>query len=466
MQIYSTIIPVTEYFSREEFVRMVIAWNQGSPHDRIEGLLWDENKGQLRCREQKRTLTIDDLPEHQVIVSRFRKEDEYGVLWTTDFVLNYGERMVAVKLDRETTDATTSFVPRFSPPHFVKMLLQEGFAGGDGDLGIKSEPLQIDKENVSVLEDIILQNKRYSLPVVYVTKNRTGHYPVNVAQLSRALQGAAHVLKETDHEVSRILRKSCEGKNVHHGGIGIYYPSISAKAKKINPARYDEDTLLRKLVNMIYRYMNQQMREPMYTWEGIQNERLRLNNIALLKNHQRMEDENRDLYEVFEAQLSEYETNIDSLNNRITALVQENQGLRAKLDCMDEVPLLYFGEEEELYEGEIKDIVLDILADCARVQGKDTRRAHILKDILAGNDFSGAQEEHISSIKQILKGYSTMTSTLRHALKEFGFTITSEGKHYKLTYFDDPRYTVIMAKTGSDARAGSNLAAEIARDML
>ena len=44
---------------------------------------------------------------------------------------------------------------------------------------------------------------------------------------------------------------------------------------------------------------------------------------------------------------------------------------------------------------------------------------------------------------------------------DLGFEMTEEGKHYKLTYRGDPRYTVILGKTPSDNRSGSNTAAKI-----
>lgn len=42
-----------------------------------------------------------------------------------------------------------------------------------------------------------------------------------------------------------------------------------------------------------------------------------------------------------------------------------------------------------------------------------------------------------------------------------GFRITSEGKHHKLTYYNDDRYIVTMSKSGSDWRGGDNLISEI-----
>ena len=41
-------------------------------------------------------------------------------------------------------------------------------------------------------------------------------------------------------------------------------------------------------------------------------------------------------------------------------------------------------------------------------------------------------------------------------MKDLGFEITEEGKHYKLTYYGDDRYQATFAKTPSDFRSGKN----------
>ncbi|MFQ9152860.1 MAG: hypothetical protein ACLR6B_16590 [Blautia sp.] len=43
--------------------------------------------------------------------------------------------------------------------------------------------------------------------------------------------------------------------------------------------------MFQKIVNMIYRYENQQTRGFLYLWEGIRMERLRLNHSVLLNHH-------------------------------------------------------------------------------------------------------------------------------------------------------------------------------------
>ncbi|GMU46359.1 MAG: hypothetical protein AMXMBFR26_11410 [Porticoccaceae bacterium] len=52
---------------------------------------------------------------------------------------------------------------------------------------------------------------------------------------------------------------------------------------------------------------------------------------------------------------------------------------------------------------------------------------------------------------------------MRRGLEEMGFSITEEGKHYKLTFQDDDRYTFTLPKSGSDHRGGLNAASDIGR---
>ena len=88
-------------------------------------------------------------------------------------------------------------------------------------------------------------------------------------------------------------------------------------------------------------------------------------------------------------------------------MARKRPRLRAKYSGagLEEVPLLYLGEEEDFYEGENRDMVLR-------------------------------------------------------------FEITEAGKHYKITYRGDQRYMVTVGKTPSDNRSGSNNAAMIGKVML
>lgn len=118
--------------------------------------------------------------------------------------------------------------------------------------------------------------------------------------------------------------------------------------------------------------------------------------------------------------------------------------------------MLYCGQEEEFYPGEIKDMILSVLDDAARNGKKGSRRVDVMKDIVENNEYKHLCDERKIRIKKILKGYSRFTASIRQELAELGFKITEEGKHYKLTYYGDPRYWITVAKTPSDGRAGDN----------
>lgn len=468
MQIYSAIFPVKESLSQDDLINLVVEWNQGSPHNKISNLNWDGKKRNIKFEDGNLSLAIEEIRTYNTIAIRFHQFDENNIIWNTDIVVNFNTHIFSIKIDRETTADTIGFIPQFKTPILVNMLLDRDFIGMDNDLEISAKEIPIKKDNYKVIENIICRNTVYSMPVIYVTKS-WGRYPLRVHTLAYRLRGVAHVLIEEDADVCKFLKDSCRGMNSHHGSIGIYYPGSSAPYKIITPRRYEgqEETLIDRIVNMVCRYMNQQARDKMMTWEGVQNELLKLRYVSATEKKVKAENEVSEVYENFSDELEEKERTIEELNNRVMALQAENQGLRAKYEQVSEIPLIYYGEEDELYEGEIKDHILETLQKQMQQVKKGTRKELILQDILESNELTGALEEKRAEIKRILKGYTKVGDSLKRDLKAYGFIITKDGGHYKLTYKGDSRYLFTMASSGSDSqRGGENLIGDIIRDML
>ena len=468
MQIYSAIFPVKESLSQDDLINLVIEWNQGSPHNKISNLNWDGKKRNIKFEDGNLSLAIEEIRTYNTIAIRFHQFDENNIIWNTDIVVNFNTHIFSIKIDRETTADTIGFIPQFKTPILVNMLLDGDFIGMDNDLEISAKEIPIKKDNYKVIENIICRNTVYSMPVIYVTKS-WGRYPLRVHTLAYRLRGVAHVLIEEDADVCKFLKDSCRGMNSRHGSIGIYYPGSSAPYKIITPRRYEgqEETLIDRIVNMVCRYMNQQARDKMMTWEGVQNELLKLRYVSATEKKAKAENEVSEVYENFSDELEEKERTIEELNNRVMALQAENQGLRAKYEQVSEIPLIYYGEEDELYEGEIKDHILETLQKQMQQVKKGTRKELILQDILESNELTGALEEKRAEIKRILKGYTKVGDSLKRDLKAYGFIITKDGGHYKLTYKGDSRYLFTMASSGSDSqRGGENLIGDIIRDML
>ena len=64
-------------------------------------------------------------------------------------------------------------------------------------------------------------------------------------------------------------------------------------------------------------------------------------------------------------------------------------------------------------------------------------------------------------MKQLLRTYDGMTKVLKQDLQDMGFTITDDGKHYKLVYYNDQRYVFTLACTPSETKCGGKNAATV-----
>lgn len=470
MLIFSTKLPVKDSFTKEKFFELVIRWNQGSPHDRIDGVVWD-GAPHRSWGDGKRVL---EITEYDVVAAaHFVRNEMYGVNWMTEFILHTEKKEIGIYLSREATENTIYFHKEFKPPYFVKLLMREGFLALDEKISILDQPHSFGavKEEQQLLARLCLEDHAdFRLPVVYLTRDWfTERCVLDEDEMARRLFGVAHILVESDKNVSRILKAACSAQNVYGGGMAIYFPSLSARTRRFIPYDgMDKEKLMNQMVRMIFRYMNQQKRERLDTWDGIlmlqmrrQAHQLRLDKQRIEANRQQTFKENEEIWEEF----VKAQTQVENLTEQNERLQNELAVLRARVDSMGEQPLLYYGNEQDFYEGEILEFVLTALSEkldrLPKEKDNPLRGIDVLQDILSANECEGIQAQRYAELKRVLKGYRTLTPDIRRTLIDIGFKITSDGKHHKLIYYDNDRYVIAMAKSSSDWRSGENLASEI-----
>ncbi|MDJ0900382.1 MAG: hypothetical protein QNJ55_16380 [Xenococcus sp. MO_188.B8] len=117
--------------------------------------------------------------------------------------------------------------------------------------------------------------------------------------------------------------------------------------------------------------------------------------------------------------------------------------------------------EKDFYIEESKDLILDILKKSLNNLHEDSRRQHIVSDIIKHNHSNSAREEIKQKTKDIFGDYKRMTNEKRKELEKIGFEFISDSNHYKLRFKEDPRYQFSCSKTPSDQRSGRNLVREI-----
>lgn len=455
---YTTKFPINDSLTKEEFIKTVIKWNQGSQHDKIDGVEWDGESRDLRWSQDKISLEFQEVKTDEIIASRLKKEDEHG-LWTTDFILNTEKKYLSVSVGLVTTEFTTDFSPTFYPPYFVKLIVYSGYSGKDLTLPVWQKAHKA-SDCEELLQKVCANEARTSLPIVHITGIKDAEADINVDDLAFRLQGVAHVIYESGD------KNNAEDSALGDGKAVIFYPSTQKKADTIFFEDKNKEAIEGKIVNKVYSYMIQRVRQNTDTWDGVLNEQLHLRNIELLKSKESVEEENDYLYEEFGDQLKKMEDTNAKLNNEIQRLTAEVQGLRMKFSGNSQTPIIVSGEEQDLYEGEVKEIVLEILEEYRKSCHEGSRRQHVIDDILQCNEYKHLPEKKREILKKALKGYRSLNGSLKNELESLGIEITSDGKHYKWSYFGDNRYVVTAAKTSSDARSGMNLAAIMEKLML
>lgn len=469
MLLFSTILDINKSLTKEGFIRLVIKWNQESQYESniIPDIQWNGERN-IRFGDECLWMAIEEYRNKNIIAVRFEKVEKDGVIWDTDYIMNFDEMRMAIQLDRSYTEEALKIDPEFSTPHFITILIEQGYLKEDCRMPVLRTPIDITADNLDTVADIVNNGNQCRLPIVYVSKTVNEHNPVNVSWLSSRLKGVAHVLVQTDRHLNYKLRELCNDQNEFNGAIGIYYPNQAMHRRRFLYNRYsgEDPILLSKVVSNIIKYCNSQNLDNLYTWEGVRNSLLTDKLTSQRKEREAAENKVDKIYDTFDEDFKRWEQQVNELTRTSNALKSENQGLRAKLDKSDSIPILTLGEEDEFYQDEIKDMVLCILTDELNSIKEKTRKADVINDLILKNEYKGIGEQRKEKIKNILKGGMKMSIPLRQQLIDMGFEISEEGKHYKLTYFGDARYCVTMAKTASDAREGKNMAATIVREMF
>ena len=459
MILFSTILNINDSLTKDAFVALVLEWNRTSKY--IENVVPNVDlNGSYSGKfgDEKLSLEFVDDPEKDLMAVRHEKVTADAVVWDTDYVVNFDEKKISIRLDRTYSEEALVMNGAFSTPHFITLLIEGGYLADDQDLPVLRTPMPF-AGNMETLDG------KYRLPVVYVTKTADGQDAIDTSWLASKLKGAAHVLVEAEKAADRD----------EFGSVTIFYPSEILPKKRIvyRSANGNLNARLERVVKLVIQYWNAQTIGLLYTWQGVNNavlsdsfNRQMVRYQETEKARQQAEEEKDLVYEAFDEDLRKMQQRIDELTKANEALMLENSFLRAKLNVTDAMPIVYQGEEEDFYPDEIKDMILGALDEVRTNSEATTRRADILDDILHSNEYQHLSEQRKQRVKAMFKGYKNVSSAMKQELMDLGMTISDDGKHYKLTYRDDPRYMVTIGKTPSDNRAGNNNAALINKIML
>lgn len=487
MLLFSTMLEIEKELTKDDFIRFVIDWNQnGHPSSVIHGIEWN-GEHNIRFEDSNKWLEILEFRNKNIIAVRYEKKELDGAVWDTDYIMNFDSMMMAVRLDRSYMEEAVTVDSNFFTPYFIAMLIDKGYIKKDGNLEVRRKPLIITDKNLDVLVNIINGNVKYRLPVVVITKTFYDEDPVDVDQLAKALKGIAHVLVQETNCTNPKLKELCDGKNEYYGAIGVYHsnPAVGHRRFLYRLSEGIDRILSDKVTRTVMQYSNSQMVGTLYTWFGVNNailqDRLACKSEETIKAEA---ERRRALYELldlklnldqekecmrkeakaeadailndFEADLQKKEKEIERLSSDLEKKEQELSWIKATMDATAKVPVLYAGDEDDFYPGEIKDFILSAVKKNLEATEKQTRRYDVLKDILEANEYRGEAERRAGEIKRLLGCYDGMSPKLKRSLENLGF-VFDKSDHQKIKYYGDDRYTLVYASTPSDkGRSGKN----------
>lgn len=149
MLLFSTILDIDDSMTKDAFIKLVLEWNQGSPHENnvIKKINWHGERN-IRYGDERLWLDIEEYRNQNIIAIRYEKKEEDGAVWDTDYVMNFNAMKMAIRLDRSYLEEALAIDPKFSTPHFITLLIERGYIKADGNLPVTRTPININSDKL------------------------------------------------------------------------------------------------------------------------------------------------------------------------------------------------------------------------------------------------------------------------------------------------------------------------------
>jgi len=461
----------TESFVKDDFYPFIFDWIVNTKDLRYHMDLQEQDYDNYQVYEyQKKKLYFVDYSDAGILAAYHTDTDLDGTEWKLSVVFKPELHELYVQMSNSETTETGRYLRKFKKPDLIDELVDMRIIRKDGCIKIQYESHDVENGNLEEIEKIIEGSAGNVLPVIFLSTTPYGYYAADPEVLADRYAGMAHVFTQRDEEVSYILKEKYGNRAAYGGSIVTYFPVKSLQPNVIVYGRFDDRETNNRISKGINFYYKSQNYGQMTTYDEIssivvsgRNKNLISQNEQIIEESQKIADENRSIVETFDVDLKKTDEENNRLKQRIADLETENRILKERLNSINEKPLLVYGKEEEVYPGEIKELLINILESASLKEG--SRRADIINDILCSNQTTSSLEERYEELRSILNNYRGLDQDQINRLEKLGFKVTSDGKHHKLTYHDD-RYIATLAKTSSDVRSGKNAVSLIIKNMM
>lgn len=349
-----------------------------------------------------------------------------------------------------------------------------------------ASPIVLGLKDKERIRDIQSGRLRAERPIIYLTcSSKTFHPIVNTRLLAEDVSGLFLIVEEKEIGMQKALQDSSSSWiSPYNGAIDIYWPE--GGWSRINPARWnhlDSDGIARTaMMNCcaLHRYAPPAISQPDVAIKGLSetagveytgNETLP-DTLKAIRND--FDSRTEKLKEEYESYTKEIEKENSEAKAQASAAGNEIRRLKGLLErtSTDTTDIQLACDENEFYQGELKDIIVEALDRYLKMNSdpnlKERRSYHVLSSVIRMNPVSKERKRLIDEITNTLTGSGKSTKDDERQMLRLGFekAVDRQGTHLKFLYHGDPRYTMMMASSPSDSRAGNNKARGIIRRLF
>lgn len=437
MLLFSTLLDIKDDMTKEKFVHLVIEWNNGNPHPEnvIPGVVFSGNYNEL-YKTEGLSLQFRDYNEKNIIAARYHKNIRPGVVWTTDYVMNFQTMRLSIRLSRSFTAGAEIIDPSFSTPYFITLLRRKGYLKDDHGLPVSERPVFLTEANMDILKKLVDGNSEYAMPVIYVSKTFFNKNPLDVEKLANRVKGIAHVLVQSSSDSDRVIRTFMPENGEYGGGSGIYFSAPFRKHLSFVFENYNDN--LNSLVESVIKHSFSFASEGLNTWEGVTNalaeSRMKSYVPSSPEVREKLEEE---FFEVFEEDFKKARELTGELTRENAKLTAEVYALREQLNSYSQNAgngVLKYGKERDLFPGEIREILLSSAEEKLKDTAPDSRRHCVLKDIISSNRYEKKFVRRTEELKKLLHGLTKLSPSVTKKLADMGFEMVASKNHCKFIY--------------------------------
>lgn len=464
MQTFATEFPVDSSRNAVEFLSAIREWILGSRHTSfsISDLEGISSADDWSARTENETIEslIAHSENNESSAVRYTKTDG-NLEWSTSiaFSKHKTDSWVGIRISCESLHPSTR-LPSPKKPVVVRTLIKSLGGGFDGEIQVTEEPIILGNNDIEFAGRCITGKANHRLPLVYVSSSFKQNHLFDFNKLANSLSGMAHVMVEPNRAFSVRLMSEVDSQNVYGGTIGIYWPNGGGRHSFFLGRGYDSaDEIESAVIEEIRSALTNRRPLSRCTWASVR-ETLSKKRYNLLKEQGSTEID--EYVSAFGDELTAKEAELEDAEKEIHRLEAEIRKFQA-LNPMQGGLSLRTGNERDLYPGELISIIYDALNTASEQLLDDSRRKHVLDSIVQANPPMSDNTTLRDRLKSLLRDYKSMDAKCRGVLEEMGFDIFEDGKHIKIVFQGDDRYTYTLPKSGSDYRGGLNAASDIIR---